>query len=210
MSSNELVSQAEIFIINRYAASELAGGLIIGNMARKVSDPFLRTKLTWHCAEETRHALIWYKLIEELNIPSIEIHDSNKEDYFSYIKNKVDHIIDFLACVHVYELRVPFHFGVHLKWTNNPRIQVVLKQLIKEEDSHLSWIRDYLNKELKNGNKMVSISLKKFLDIERYTYYKDLEKLEKLGNDAKEFVKHIRHDLVKFERECENEFNQFE
>jgi len=210
LKPNEPISQSECFIVNRYAASELAGGLLIGKMARKVKDSYLRTQLAWHCAEETRHALIWYKLMDELGIPSIEIHDSNKEDYFSYVQDKVENIIDFLACVHVYELRVPFHFGVHLKWTKNSKIQTVLMQLIKEEDSHLSWIRDFLYKEKKNGNNGVSISLKKFADIENITYYKDLERLEKIGNDAKELVKNIRLDLAKFERERENELSQLE
>ena len=77
------MSKAEIFAINRYAASELAGGLILGKFARKVLDPYLRLKLAWHCAEETRHGAIWYNLIDDLKIPSLEIHDTKKEDYFS-------------------------------------------------------------------------------------------------------------------------------
>lgn len=46
------LTKTEIFLLNRYEASELAGGLILGKFARKTDDPYLRLKLAWHCSEE--------------------------------------------------------------------------------------------------------------------------------------------------------------
>ena len=57
------VSKFEIFLLNRYMASELSGGLNLGKKARSVNDPFLIEQLTWHCLEEVRHAIAWQRLI---------------------------------------------------------------------------------------------------------------------------------------------------
>lgn len=188
------MEQVETFILNRYAASELAGALILGKMARKTNDAYLRRQLTWHCAEEARHAAIWEGLIEELNLKTLPIHDSSGKGYFTYFKEVKD-MTDFLAFVHVYELRVPFHFGAHAKWTKSERIKEVLNKLIKEEDSHLSWIHDILLKEMENNREKVLTSLKKFSEIEEKSYQDDLHMLKSVGGSALEFAQAIEDAL---------------
>ena len=195
------ISNAETIMLNAYAANELSGGLAGGRMARIISDSFLRYKFVWHCAEETRHAYVWYELMRELNIPSLEIHASTttQKSYWTYAKD-IKNVIEYLAYVHVYELRVPFHFNMHKEWTKSARIKEVLQQLIKEEGPHLSWIRDYLKKEKEKGNYIVDIALKKYLELEKENYRSDLKYLESLGKEALEFVKIIRRNLKEQEK----------
>lgn len=196
------LSKFEIFIINRYAASELAGSILLGKMARKMtnSDPNLLTNLTGHCMEEARHSFVWCELIKKLKIPIFAIHDEEGDAYFSHIGETKD-IIDFLAFSHVFEMRVPFHFSMHSKWTKNQMIRDVLEKLIPEEEPHLAWIRDYLKKEILNGKNDVKKSLDKFAKLEKELYSKDLDKLKKLGEEGREFVNIIKENIEDFERE---------
>lgn len=199
------MEQTEIFILNRYAASELAGALLLGGMARKVDDSFLRNKLTWHCAEEARHARIWEELISQLNMHLIAVHDSEKKGYFSYI-GEAKSIIEFLAFVHVYELRVPFHFTIHKTWTSNQDVKQVLSQLIKEESSHLSWIREYFQRNMNKNKHQIIAALRKFSEIEQKTYLEDLSKLEKMGESGKKFVDLVKKSLQNYRGVLDNDW----
>ena len=193
-----MIDQLESFILNRYAASELAGALLLGKMARKTTDSYLRRQYTWHCAEEARHAAVWEGLIDELNVGSIVIHDEKSKSYFSYF-SEVKTSIDFLAFLHVYELRVPFHFQLHAKWTTSDRIKEVLNQLIDEEASHLSWVKDILIKELETKHDEVIESLRKFSDIEEKTYVEDVIRLKSRSDDSASFGNLIMKSLPTYE-----------
>lgn len=192
------LSKFEIFLLNRYMASELSGGLHLCKKARSINDHFLIHKLTWHCMEEVRHAMVWQGLIKTLNVPLINIHDSEGDEYFSYI-GEIKNTIDLLVFIHIFELRVPFHFSMHASWTKNPKIKNVLEKLIPEENPHLKWIEEYLKKEIESGNQKVKESIEKFSKIEKETYYRDLDKLERRGNEGKSFVNIIKKNLNNFE-----------
>lgn len=194
------VSKFEIFLLNRYMASELSGGLHLGKKARSIKDSFLIQKLTWHCMEEVRHAMIWQELIKTLNAPLTNIYDSEGNEYFSHVEDIKDNI-DLLVFTHIFELRVPFHFSMHAQWTKNSKIKNILEKLIPEENPHLKWIREYLQEELNKGNLKVKESIKKFSKIEKETYYRDLEKLEKMGNEGKSFVRMIKSKINDFEED---------
>ena len=191
-----IIPEFEVYLINRYAASELAGALYLGKWARVVKDSFLRHKLTWHCYEEARHAKLWYDLIDNLKIPSIEVHDSEGDELFAYEReNKIENIIEFLVGTHIHELRVPFHFVMHSRVTNNKRIKELLLQLVEEEGPHLVWIRKYLKEEKNKGNSKVNEYLNKYFKISMEEYYKDLDKIELKWPESKEFTNFIREKL---------------
>ena len=192
------VNKFEIFLLNRYMASELSGGLHLGKKARSVNDPFLIQQLTWHCLEEIRHAMVWQKLIKDLNVPLRNIHNSDGDEYFSHL-GEIKDTLDLLVFTHIFELRVPFHFSMHAKWTKNHKIKSVLEKLIPEEIPHLEWIKDYLKKEIDNGNQKVKESIEKFSNIEKGTYYHDLKKLEQMGKEGESFARLIIKNLNDFE-----------
>ncbi len=192
------ISEFEIFIINRYAASELAGSILLGKMARKVTNHSLIVNLTRHCMEEARHAFVWYDIIKKLKIPIIEIHDVKGENYFFHV-NETKDIFEFLAFTHIFEQRVPFHFSIHAKWTKSPHIKEVLEKLIPEEEPHLAWIKAYLEKEIERGNTKVKDVLERFAKLEKDLYYEDLEKLEKTGGEAADYARTIKEHTKEFE-----------
>jgi len=193
------VGKVEQFIINRYAAAELAGALLLGKMARKVKELDVVNNLTKHCMEEARHSMVWYDLIKRLNIPLIEVHDDEGENYFSHI-GKAGTIIDFLAFTQVFELRVPAHFEIHANWTKNEEVKKVLKMLIPEEGFHILWVKKFLQDQIENGNQSVVESLERFSKLENEVFHKDLDNLEKMGEDGAEFAKTMRENIQEYEK----------
>ena len=57
------ITERELGFLNFYRASELHGGLILGQVARRVRDPVLAVELTRHSAEEVTHSLLWTETI---------------------------------------------------------------------------------------------------------------------------------------------------
>ena len=57
------ITNSEISLLNFYRASELHGGLILGQMVRRTRDPNLILNLTKHSAEEVMHAQLWTETI---------------------------------------------------------------------------------------------------------------------------------------------------
>ena len=57
------VSALELARLNFYRASELQGGLVLGQLVRRVRDAELIAELTRHSAEEVVHAQLWTETI---------------------------------------------------------------------------------------------------------------------------------------------------
>ena len=200
------ITNEEVNLLNAYAINELAGGLTWGRMSRKIEDPYLIYKLTWHCNEETRHSVIWYNLIRELKLPIIQMHSSNQiKSYWAYVR-EIDDFIDYLVYLHVYELRVPFRFKIHMEITENERIKQVLNQLINEEDSHLAWIRDYLKKQDKEK---VRKSLRKFFKLERDYYEEESRRYENSGKFLRKMLEIVRKNIEDYNKEIEKYIDEF-
>jgi len=195
---------AEHVLISQYAAAELAGALMLGKFARKTSSGYLRSKYIWHCAEEARHSWMWAELLEQQQMQPIEVHDEDGDQYFTYFK-EVCNDIDFLAFVHVYEMRVPFHLSVNAKMTNlTEPTRDVMYQLIKEESSHLSWVSDYLKKQKDEGNTQVASAVEKFGLIEAQTYNDHIQKLQAAGGDFQEFGDLLAQHATEYNKPWQN------
>ena len=57
------ITSRELDFLNFYRASELHGGLILGQVVRRARDPELVLDLTRHSAEEVMHAQLWTETI---------------------------------------------------------------------------------------------------------------------------------------------------
>ncbi|HET6761423.1 MAG TPA: hypothetical protein VFH13_04945, partial [Gemmatimonadaceae bacterium] len=57
------ITENELWLLSYYRESELAGGLLMGRLARETDDDDLRVRLTEHCAEEAGHAWAWTETI---------------------------------------------------------------------------------------------------------------------------------------------------
>lgn len=198
------MTTTERILISQYAASELAGALLLGKWARKTKDAYLRAKYTWHCAEEARHAWLWTELLQQESKTPTESHDEQGDQYFFFAKEVQDDI-DFLAFVHVYEWRVPFHLSVHLKAKDlSEPTKKLMQQLIKEEGAHLSWIADYLQEEQRKSNSRIAEAITKFGEIEERTYKEHILRLQKCGGGFKELGDLLEQHLPQYEAPWHN------
>ena len=198
----------EIELLNRYATAELAGSLLLGKYARIVDDPFLIARLTNHCYDEARHSWKWMGFMEENNIPIRPTHGKN--DYFGYM-SETQSIIDFLAAVHVYEMRVQWHLTLHSQVSKiHPGLKKVMLEIMEDEKYHLAWIRNYLHKLQKEGNTEVGQAIKKAGDLENQTYVTYIQLLKKQDDYAKELAELVEKNLPSYPFEWENFLDQKE
>ena len=194
------LTPTEIFILNKYLVSELVGGLILGNFARHVDDLFLKNKLLWHCEEEIKHSAQWSDLFRKLSIPVIKnVKTGDKKEFFSYIREIRDPI-EFLAALQVFEIRVPFHYGMHSLWTKNEELKLFLDEIIEDEKRHICWVESFLLSEREKNPEKVDLAMKKFMDLEESLYQKDLEELSRT-EDMKSFVELVNEKYPEYLKE---------
>jgi hypothetical protein len=161
-----------------------------------VDDPFLIARLTNHCYDEARHSWKWMGFMEEKGIPIRPTHGRN--DYFGYIA-EAKNLIDFLAAVHVYEIRVPFHLTCHSQVSKvNPELKKLMLEIMDDEQYHLAWIRDYFQKLQKQGNKEVASAIKKAGELENSTYTAYIQQIKNRDDYSRELVEVIEKHLSSY------------
>ena len=202
-----MVSKIELQLLLIYGNAEFYGALKLGDYAKKIFDLKMRNKLIWHCGEEIRHATMVYSLMERFGI-------SNANDLIpltflkppTFFSRNVESLTEFLIMVHVYELRAPFNYEILMKFSNDEKIKQLSNRLIKEEDSHLSWIREVLQREQKNNKEIIDKTIREFIQFEKEDFERDLKFMANLGNGGEEFVNLIRRDAQKFDKFLEEYF----
>lgn len=175
-NKNLLVDEKEIWALSYYRASELSGALLMGRWARRAKDDELRARMTWHCAEEARHAWRWTELIRQLGANPLYIPDSYQSNYFSDVGIPKDDI-EFLMITHVFEKRVAQHFTDHKKRKGtHPLVKKLLTTMIEDEGPHLRWVRKHLDQLIKQGHgKKIEKQLKLYEKVDYEAYRKQVE-----------------------------------
>jgi hypothetical protein len=167
------VSPDEIWLLSYYAASELVGGLLFGKLARWTSDPSLRARLTWHCAEETRHAWAWTETVLDVGGSIVPVDETYQSEYLREAGLPRGEV-ELLALTQVFEQRVARHFAAHLRCPAlHPRVQQTLRQMIQDEGSHLGWVRDRLGRNPGDAS-AVARELARFAEIDRRVYARQI------------------------------------
>lgn len=176
-NKKRIINDNDLWAISYYRSSELAGSLLMGRMARQVRDGELRARLTWHFAEEARHAWRWTEVIRRLGADPLLITETYQSNYFSEVgipKND----LELLAITQVFEKRVAYHFSLHRKRENtHPLIKEMLGNMCCDEGPHIRWIREKLDEMAKSGKAdEVTKKLKKFEAIDKKVYVKEAQK----------------------------------
>ena len=131
--------------LNWYRHSELEGALLLGRMVRTATDPQLVLQLTRHCADEARHAWLWARTIDELELPIIEIFRSYQSFYLRDGRPPAS-MVEVLALTHVFEQRVDWQFRRELKAPDLPAAAArTFRALVADEQDHLDWVAGWLN-----------------------------------------------------------------
>jgi bacterioferritin (cytochrome b1) len=141
------VPNSEIALLNFYRASELHGGLILGQMVRRTRDPRLILSLTRHSAEEVMHAQLWTETIIAVGGKPTPVRDTYQTRYAEAVGTPLT-LLEVLALTQVFERRVYRHFTLHLRVPGvHPVIAQTLQRMLEEERGHLSWVKHWLDEQ---------------------------------------------------------------
>ncbi|HSJ32299.1 MAG TPA: ferritin-like domain-containing protein [Longimicrobiales bacterium] len=150
------IGTLEIQRLNFYRACELHGGLMLGQLVRRVRDPELIVMLTRHSADEYAHARLWTDTIIELGGEPHPVR-ATYQSRLGRIVGAPASVFHVLALSQVFERRVFRHFTQHARLPGtHPAVRAVLERMIEEEKVHLSWMSDWL--QLESARRRVNVS----------------------------------------------------
>lgn len=186
----------ELKLVRQYAINEIAGGLMLGKRALLAEDPEIRAKLTYHSMDELRHGWLWTKYLNDKGVGPAPAKGGN--DYFDFADTLTDET-SFLAAVHVYELRVPFHLGCHMEFPLvSPDLREVVAGIRDDEKHHLSWIREVLLDRMRGDHEGVLGALKAAEKAEKETYERYVAHLKRYPGYLGAFGAFVESRLQQF------------
>lgn len=164
------VSDQELRILNFYRASELHGGLILGQVARRSRDGLLSAELLKHSAEEVEHARVWTDAILRVGGRVQPVRDTYQTRYAEVIGRPVG-VLHVLALTQIFERRVYRHFTEHLRRpATHPAVQAALRQMLEEEKGHLSWVKHWLDQQTLVRGREVRDVMRHYAAVDRQVY----------------------------------------
>ena len=141
------ITSRELGFLNFYRASELHGGLILGQLSRRARGSELVLDLTRHSAEEVMHAQLWTETIITEGGEVRPVRDTYQARYASVLGPPAT-LLQVLALTQVFERRVYRHFTEHLRRPGtHPTVRATLGRMLEEEKGHLAWVRRWLDRQ---------------------------------------------------------------
>jgi bacterioferritin (cytochrome b1) len=160
----------EIALLNFYRASELHGGLILGQMVRRTRDPGLILNLTRHSAEEVMHAQLWTETIIAVGGKPAPVRQTYQTRYAEEVGTPIS-MLEILALTQVFERRVYRHFTLHLR---QPRVHEVvattLRRMLDEERGHLTWVKRWLDQQSLQRPAEVREVMRRYTEVDERVY----------------------------------------
>jgi acyl carrier protein len=165
------ISENDLWILSYYRESELAGGLVMGRLAREADDDDLRVHLTEHCAEEAYHAWLWTQTILKVGGTPKRVAETYQTRYYAEIGMPAS-LLEILTLTQVFERRVIRHFRAHLKWPGvHPAVAETLHRMIEDEVGHISWVKDRLDRyAAEKGEAIVAETMRRFTEVDERVY----------------------------------------
>jgi bacterioferritin (cytochrome b1) len=164
------ITPRELRLLNFYRASELHGGLVLGGLVRRASEPELILKLTRHSAEEVRHAELWTEAILDVGGAPSPTPDTYQTRYAAVLEGRLS-TVDVLALTQVFERRVYRHFLEHERRPGtHPRVRECLRTMIEEERDHLSWVWEWLNEHAGLSGDELQRIMRRFQEVDDQIY----------------------------------------
>jgi demethoxyubiquinone hydroxylase (CLK1/Coq7/Cat5 family) len=161
---------SEIALLNFYRASELHGGLILGQMVRRTRDPRLILNLTKHSAEEVTHAQLWTETIIAIGGRPAPVRETYQTRYAAAVGTPLT-LLEVLALTQIFERRVYRHFTLHLRVPGiHPAVAATLRRMIDEERGHLSWVKAWLDEQSKTRSVEVRDVMRKYALADQRVY----------------------------------------
>ena len=163
-------SNHEIALLNCYRASELHGGLILGQMVRRTRDPELILNLTTHSAEEVMHAQLWTETIIAIGGRPAPVRETYQTRYAEEIGTPIS-MLEILALTQVFERRVYRHFTIHLRQPGvHPVVGATLRRMLDEERGHLTWVKHWLDAQSAKRPAEVREVMRRYTEVDERVY----------------------------------------
>ena len=165
-----MTHSTEVALLNFYRASELHGGLILGQMVRRTRDPELILNLTRHSAEEVMHAQLWTETIIAIGGRPAPVRDTYQTRYAAEMGTPIS-MLEILALTQVFERRVYRHFMEHLRRPGgHPAVAATLSRMIDEERGHLTWVKKWLDTQAEKRPAEVREVMQRYAVIDERVY----------------------------------------
>ena len=145
-------TEREVWILNFYRNSELHGALLMGRLARTLSDTELLVRVTEHCATEARHASLLSSAIAELG-GQIDPRVTTIQERYSSKGGVPTALVDLLVLSEVLEHRVLHTYREHAARADaHPIVQRTLRAILHEMEEehggeHAGWIDEVLERQ---------------------------------------------------------------
>jgi hypothetical protein len=164
------ITSRELGFLNFYRASELHGGLILGQVARRARGSQLVLELTRHSAEEVVHAQLWTETIISVGGEVRPVRETYQARYARFVGTPMA-LVDVLALTQVFERRVYRHFTEHLhRPATHPRVCATLERMLEEEKGHLRWVKHWLDEQARTRGDAVQDTLARYAAADALVY----------------------------------------
>ena len=166
-----------ILLLNYYRDAELRGANLLYRLMSHLDDVDSQVKLSLHFAEETRHAWLWTKRINDLGGTPAKVGDG----YQTRIGLRVvpRNLMDILALTVVVEERSFQRYTEHSQRADvDAETLAILSEVSRDEKWHISWIRNKLEELAKadGAEDKMHEALERYREIDRQVYGELLEK----------------------------------
>lgn len=142
--SSSSVTEAELWLLSYYRASELDAALVCAKVARLARSPDLQQYMTRQCAEEAHHAWMLTDLIQRLGAAPVPVEETYQA-LFNRRAGLPTSLLQFLVLGEVAERRAIAQYQGHLATRGvNPHVAETLRQIVSDEDRHIESISDAL------------------------------------------------------------------
>jgi rubrerythrin len=160
----------EVWVLSYYRASELAGALLFGRLARRTTDGELAVFLTEQFAEEARHAWEWTDTLRRLGHRPLPITETYQSRYAREIGMPTS-MPKILALTQVFEERIYQHFSLHARRADtHPVVRGTLEQMLRDEDGHLDWVRAKLAEYEASGLIDLAVVTRTYREVDERIY----------------------------------------
>lgn len=127
-------------LLSYYRDAELHGAALLMRLIKLMDDPDAQVKLSLHLHDETRHAWLWTKRINDLGAKPVKVSDGYQTRVG--LRTVPRSLLDILALTVVVEERSFSRYQEHLtKHDNDEKTLAVLKEVMNDEKWHMAWIR---------------------------------------------------------------------
>ena len=164
------ITTRELGFLNFYRASELHGGLILGQVARRARGSELVLDLTRHSAEEVMHAQLWTETIIAVGGEVRPVRETYQARYARFVGTPMA-LVEVLALTQVFERRVYRHFTEHLRRpATHQKVCATLERMLEEEKGHLRWVKRWLDEQAHARGSVVLETLARYTAVDAQVY----------------------------------------